>query len=235
MAHGPLEKLTQINTKQHVGFLLYQCDEGTCFFANLFKENEQFTRVRLKSHIAVSFSETNTAAATHQVFTFKPSAKKLDPFCYCTFSIIRRLHAKGAIALMWHQIASCGIINAYVACKVSWQIVFVKLIGRKVAWKLNFTQNFFFRIVVLIFLEGASRSQKICLADPKRTADPSLRTTGTEDIVSSPTYITSSTETRVLCCLFSKYNEKQQNVITKSNCDSPSSINLPHFRKCFKI
>ena len=172
MAHGPLEKLTQINTKQHVDFLLYQCDEGTCFFANLFKENEQFTRVRLKSHIAVSFSETNTAAATHQVFTFKPSAKKLDPFCYCTFSIIRRLHAKGAIALMWHQIASCDIINAYVACKVSWQIVFVKLIGRKVAWKLNFTQNFFFRIVALIFLEGASRSQKICLADP------SLRTTG---------------------------------------------------------
>ena len=100
MAHGPLEKLTQINTKQHVDFLLYQCDEGTCFFANLFKENEQFTRVRLKSHIAVSFSETNTAAATHQVFTFKPSAKKLDPFCYCTFSIIHRLHAKGAIALM---------------------------------------------------------------------------------------------------------------------------------------
>ena len=100
MAHGPLEKLTQINTKQHVDFLLYQCDEGTCFFANLFKENEQFTRVRLKSHIAVSFSETNTAAATQQVFTFKPSAKKLDPFCYCTFSIIRRLHAKGAIALM---------------------------------------------------------------------------------------------------------------------------------------
>ena len=177
MAHGPLEKLTQINTKQHVDFLLHQCDEGTCFFANLFKENEQFTWVRLKSHIAVSFSETNTAAATHQVFTFKPSAKKLDPFCYCTFSIIRRLHAKGAIALMWHQIASCDIINAYVACKVSWQIVFVKLIGRKVAWKLNFTQNFFFRIVVLIFLEGASRSQKICLADPKRTADPSLRTT----------------------------------------------------------
>ena len=76
MAHGPLEKLAQINTKQHVDFLLYQCDEGTCFFANLFKENEQFTRVRLKSHIAVSFSETNTAAATHQVFTFKPSAKK---------------------------------------------------------------------------------------------------------------------------------------------------------------
>ena len=100
MAHGPLEKLTQINTKQHVDFLLYQCDEGTCFFANLFKENKQFTRVRLKSHIAVSFSETNTAAATHQVFTFKPSAKKLDPFCYCTFSIIRKLHAKGAIALM---------------------------------------------------------------------------------------------------------------------------------------
>ena len=171
MAHGPLEKLTQINTKQHVDFLLYQCVEGTCFFANLLKENEQFTRVRLKSHIAVSFSETNTAAATHQVFTSKPSAKKLDPFCYCTFSIIRRLHAKGAFALMWHQIACCDIINAYVACKVSWQIVFVKLIGRKLAWKLNFTQNFFFRIVVLIFLEGASRSQKICLADP------SLRTT----------------------------------------------------------
>jgi len=37
---------------------------------------------------------------------------------------------------------------------------------------------FFFRSVVLIFLEGASPSPENCLADPKRTADPSLRTTG---------------------------------------------------------
>ena len=49
-------------------------------------------------------------------------------------------HAKRAIALMWHQIASCDIINDNVAqSKVSWQNVFVKLIGRKVAWKVNFT------------------------------------------------------------------------------------------------
>ena len=98
MAHGPLEKLTQINTKQHVDFLLYQCDEGTCFFANLFKENEQFTRVRLKSHIAVSFSETNTAAATHQVFTFKPSEKNLILFAtarspsFADFTLKEPLH-----------------------------------------------------------------------------------------------------------------------------------------------
>jgi len=30
MAHGPLKKSTQINTKQHVVFLLYQCDGCTC-------------------------------------------------------------------------------------------------------------------------------------------------------------------------------------------------------------
>jgi len=33
MTHGPLKKSTQINTKQHVGFLLYQCDGCTCFCA----------------------------------------------------------------------------------------------------------------------------------------------------------------------------------------------------------
>jgi len=33
MAHGPLKKSTPINTKQHVGFLLYQCDGYTCFCA----------------------------------------------------------------------------------------------------------------------------------------------------------------------------------------------------------
>jgi len=38
-------------------------------------------------------------------------------------------------------------------------------------------KNFFSRSVVLIFLEGASRSPENCLADLKRTADPSLRTT----------------------------------------------------------
>ena len=31
---------------------------------------------------------------------------------------------------------------------------------------------------MLIFLEGASRPPENCLADSKRTADPSLRTTG---------------------------------------------------------
>ena len=36
---------------------------------------------------------------------------------------------------------------------------------------------FFFMSVVLIFLEGASRSPENCLADPKRTADTSFRTT----------------------------------------------------------
>jgi len=30
MAHGSFKKLTQINTKQHIGFLLYQCDGCTC-------------------------------------------------------------------------------------------------------------------------------------------------------------------------------------------------------------
>ena len=30
----------------------------------------------MKSHITVTFSETNSADATHQVFTFKPSAKQ---------------------------------------------------------------------------------------------------------------------------------------------------------------
>ena len=52
-------------------------------------------------------------------------------------------HAKEAIALIWHQITSCDDINAYVTCKISWQIEYVKLIGRKVAWKLNFTQTVF--------------------------------------------------------------------------------------------
>jgi len=33
MAHGPLQKSTQINTKQHVVFLLHQCDGCTCFCA----------------------------------------------------------------------------------------------------------------------------------------------------------------------------------------------------------
>jgi len=36
---------------------------------------------------------------------------------------------------------------------------------------------FFFSSVVLVFLESASRSPENCLTDPKRTADPSLRTT----------------------------------------------------------
>ena len=31
MARGPLKKSKHINTKQHVGFLLYQCDGCTCF------------------------------------------------------------------------------------------------------------------------------------------------------------------------------------------------------------
>ena len=34
---------------------------------------------------------------------------------------------------------------------------------------------------MLIYLEGASQSPENCLADPKRTADPSLRTTGIEN------------------------------------------------------
>ena len=98
MAHGPLEKLTQINTKQHVDFLLYQCDEGTCFFANLFKKNEQFTRVRLKSHIAVSFSETNTAAATHQILLLSHPQKNLILFAtarspsFADFTLKEPLH-----------------------------------------------------------------------------------------------------------------------------------------------
>ena len=46
--------------------------------ANLFKENQKF--IRLKLHIAVTFSETNSAAATHQVFTFKSSAKQMILF-----------------------------------------------------------------------------------------------------------------------------------------------------------
>jgi len=33
MAHSPLKKSTQINMKQHFGFLLYQCDRCTCFCA----------------------------------------------------------------------------------------------------------------------------------------------------------------------------------------------------------
>jgi len=33
MAHGRLKKSTQMNTKQHVVFLLYQCDGCTCFCA----------------------------------------------------------------------------------------------------------------------------------------------------------------------------------------------------------
>jgi len=33
LRNGPLKKLTQINTKQHVCFLLYQCDGCTCFSA----------------------------------------------------------------------------------------------------------------------------------------------------------------------------------------------------------
>ena len=51
-------------------------------------------------------------------------------------------------------------------------------------WKNKLPENFilhkifFFSSVVLIFLEGASRSPENCLADPKRTAEPSLRTTG---------------------------------------------------------
>jgi len=50
-------------------------------------------------------------------------------------------------------------------------------------WENKLPENFilhnifFFRSIVLIFLEGASRSPKNCLTDPKRTADPSLRTT----------------------------------------------------------
>jgi len=35
-----------------------------------------------------------------------------------------------------------------------------------------------FKAILLIFLEGASRSPENCLADSKRTADPSLRTIG---------------------------------------------------------
>ena len=99
--------------------------------------------------------------------------KKLDPFCYYTFSIIHRLYAKGAIAQMWHQIASCDVINAHVAWNISWRIVFVKLIGRKVTWKFNFTQNFFLQERRFNFFGR-------CFAVPENfPADPSLRTTAT--------------------------------------------------------
>ena len=33
MAHGPFKKSTQINAKQYIVFLLYQCDRCTCFCA----------------------------------------------------------------------------------------------------------------------------------------------------------------------------------------------------------
>ena len=36
---------------------------------------------------------------------------------------------------------------------------------------------------MLIFLEGASQSPENCLADHKRTADPSLKTTGVDEKV----------------------------------------------------
>ena len=62
-----------------------------------------------------------------------------------------------------------------------------KLCLLSLVWKNKFPENFilqknfFFRSVVLIFLKGASRSPENSLADPKRTADPSLRTTGLEE------------------------------------------------------
>ena len=54
-------------------------------------------------------------------------------------------------------------------------------------WKNKLPVNFIshkifsFRSVVLIFMEGASRSPENCLADPKRTAGSSLRTTGIDE------------------------------------------------------
>ena len=60
--------------------------------------------------------------------------------------------------------------------------MFVKFgLEKQVTRKFYFTQIFFLQEHRVDFLEGASRSPENCLADPKRTADPSLRTSAIVD------------------------------------------------------
>ena len=141
--------------------------------ANLFKESEQF--IRLKSHTTVTFSETNSAAATHQGFTYKPSAKQMILFAIKHSHSLADFTLKEPL-LKWHHRSYCVIIDAYVARKDSQQIA-LSLGWKASCLKILSYSNFFLHKRRFDFFRMCSAIPENCFTDPRRTSDPSLRTT----------------------------------------------------------